>query len=335
MNVSMADSFNLAWKLTRSIPTAKSNNIAAAADPAALLQSYATERRAVAQRLIEIDRQWYELQWVTDAKTRQTSEYQERFTETNAEIMKFVSGVGIAYSPSFLTQSLPAEPPISPDVATSSTADPQTTSEAESSDATPQPATFLQNREKFKSSPAQPGKRLANRELTRLAGGDHRSLQDEATADAARFFVIVFTGREILDGQSPSAKIVQRVLEYTLPKFNRSSTTCEAKIITPAYVWDTETGGALTSKTIAIEEIINPWARLPSCVKRDAEMEIFFMAEADYHYYGLNVDYPTILVVRPDGWVGARFDVKGMEDEAVKVVEDGLEGYLGGIFRKA
>jgi hypothetical protein len=187
----------------------------------------------------------------------------------------------------------------------------------------------------LEASPALPGRRLANRVLTRLASGESRDLQDEILADSARFYVLVFTGREILDAQGPSSKLVQRVLENTLPKFNGSTTTCEAKIITPQYVSNTETGGDLTSQTIAIQDLLNPWVQLPRCVKRDAEMETFSMPEAHYHYYGMSADHSTILVIRPDGWVGARFEVAGTQDEAVKRVEDGLVEYLGGIFRGA
>jgi hypothetical protein len=170
--------------------------------------------------------------------------------------------------------------------------------------------------------------------LTRLASGEIRALHDEIAPDAARFFVLIFTGRDILNEQSSSSKIAQRVLENTLPKFNRSITTCEVKIITPEYIYTVATSGDSTSEKIAIADLLNPWEQLPSCVKRDAEMDTFFASEADYQYWNLDANQSTILVVRPDGWVGARFEVKGAQDEAVKGVEDGLAEYLGGIFRR-
>lgn len=49
MNVSMMDSFNLAWKLAYSIHGLATN-------PNAMLDSYHTERHTIAQQLINFDR---------------------------------------------------------------------------------------------------------------------------------------------------------------------------------------------------------------------------------------------------------------------------------------
>lgn len=84
MNVSMADSFNLAWKLTHAVSST-------ASDPKSLLESYASERRLIAQQLIELDLRWYNIQWADNERKKQHA-YQEECTKLYQEVSGFTSG---------------------------------------------------------------------------------------------------------------------------------------------------------------------------------------------------------------------------------------------------
>jgi phenol 2-monooxygenase len=334
MNVSMADSYNLAWKLTRSIspvsPLTGAIDAAAAANSAVLLHSYATERRAIAQRLIDIDRQWYALAWSADRDRQHEASRHQEADALLDEIITFASGLGIVYSQSFLTHPSTIVSPTSRD-----SAPPTTDGESQelANDADPKSLASEAEKEKPFSSPAQPGRRLANRLLTRLANSEPRDLHDQILPNLARFFVLIFTGRDILNTQSQSSKTVQIIFERILPKYNHYSTTCEAKVVTPEHVLGADHGKE--SEMTSIHDIVDPWTALPACVKRSAEMETFSLSDAGYEYYGLNSAHSTVVVVRPDGWVGARFEVVGEQEGSVKGVEEKLDEYLGGIFRRA
>jgi phenol 2-monooxygenase len=334
MNVSMADSYNLAWKLTRSIPPVSpltgAIDAASAANPAALLQSYATERRAIAQRLIDIDRQWYALAWSADKDGQQVTTYHQEADALFEEIMTFASGLGVVYTRSFLTHPSTVVSPSSQDSASARTNG--ESQEAVNAADSKSPASEVRAKQPF-CSPAQPGRRLANRLLTRLANGEPRDLHDEILPNSARFFVLIFTGRDIFNFQDSSSKTVQAIFERILPKYNHHNTSCEARVIMPEQVLGAEHNHE--SEMVSIHDLVDPWTALPACVKRSAEMETFTLSDAGYGYYSLNSTHSTVIVVRPDGWVGARLEVVGEREGSVQGIEEKLDEYLGGIFRRA
>ena len=95
MNVSMQDGFNLGWKLA---------NVLRGHSPAALLDTYSSERRAVAQELIDFDLLWSS---AMGAKPKSDdnpdgmdpAEMQRIFTEGG----RFTAGFGTKYTPSMIT----------------------------------------------------------------------------------------------------------------------------------------------------------------------------------------------------------------------------------------
>ena len=97
MNVSMQDTFNLGWKLM-SVLTKRS--------PPSLLRSYTNERRAIAQDLIDFDREWATM---FSAKPKAANdedddgvdpvEFQKYFMRKG----RFTAGVETRYHPSILT----------------------------------------------------------------------------------------------------------------------------------------------------------------------------------------------------------------------------------------
>jgi len=93
MNVSMQDAFNLGWKLAAVLR--------GEAQPA-LLDTYSGERRAVAQRLIDFDREWAAMHSARPTASddgRGLPSLQQLYTEQG----RFTAGVATRYEPSMIT----------------------------------------------------------------------------------------------------------------------------------------------------------------------------------------------------------------------------------------
>jgi phenol 2-monooxygenase len=93
MNVSMADAFNLGWKLA---------GVIQGLAPASLLHSYSAERHRVATDLIEFDRHWAARFSESTSKSSQNtaamdaSDFQQCFSEHG----RYTAGLSVAYPPS-------------------------------------------------------------------------------------------------------------------------------------------------------------------------------------------------------------------------------------------
>ena len=111
MNVSMMDSYNLAWKLIYHI-----NGLApestATGPPTPLLDSYQTERHKIAKQLIDFDRKFSTMfsgkMGATDGLTQE--EFQQAFKLGNG----FTSGCGVEYPKSTVVVHDDLEGSISP-----------------------------------------------------------------------------------------------------------------------------------------------------------------------------------------------------------------------------
>lgn len=91
MNVSMGDAFNLGWKLV-SVLTGRS--------APELLRSYSEERQAVAQDLIDFDREWSRIiSERPDGAAGNTPRFQEAFIRNG----RYTAGMSVTYPPSALT----------------------------------------------------------------------------------------------------------------------------------------------------------------------------------------------------------------------------------------
>ena len=91
MNVSIADAFNLGWKLASVL---KGNS------PENLLSTYSTERKSIAQELIDFDRHWAK-EFSNGSKVKDARDpkaFQEYFEEHG----KYTAGVSVQYSPSII-----------------------------------------------------------------------------------------------------------------------------------------------------------------------------------------------------------------------------------------
>lgn len=271
MNVSMADSFNLAWKLTHAV-------FGTAADSTSLLQSYVSERRLIAQQLVELDRRWYSMQWAESERKKQPG-YQEECTKLYQEVSGFTSGCGIEYAESVVVVK-PAQ-------------------------------TSADNTSNFifgtvendgglhpNSGMIKPGKRLLNIRMLRLADGCQWDIHDSLAPDAGSFKAVILCGRNILSPVSDPAKAIQIILERVVPKF--SIALLKTSVVTPEMV-HAPTGPS--ERLFAISEY-DLWGLLPSCTKRDAEMTTYALSDTGYNTYGIDPNVGAVAVVRPDGIVG-------------------------------
>ncbi|MGR3321393.1 MAG: FAD-binding monooxygenase [Pseudooceanicola sp.] len=90
MNVSMGDAFNLGWKLV-SVLTGR-------AGPE-LLKTYSAERQAVAQDLIDFDREWAGIMSARPGAGTETPDFRDYFVEHG----RYTAGMSVTYRPSALT----------------------------------------------------------------------------------------------------------------------------------------------------------------------------------------------------------------------------------------
>ncbi len=92
MNVSMGDAFNLGWKLAL---------VLRGLAPPGLLASYSAERQAVAQQLIDFDREWARIMSEPPRLDPETGKplFQRYFVEHG----RFTAGFSVRYAPSALT----------------------------------------------------------------------------------------------------------------------------------------------------------------------------------------------------------------------------------------
>jgi phenol 2-monooxygenase (NADPH) len=90
MNVSMADAWNLGWKLA---------SVIRGRATAELLHTYSEERRAVAQELIDFDREFSRLFSARERESVDPDEFQRYFIAQG----RFTAGVATRYAPSMIT----------------------------------------------------------------------------------------------------------------------------------------------------------------------------------------------------------------------------------------
>ncbi|RAK85489.1 FAD binding domain protein [Aspergillus costaricaensis CBS 115574] len=179
MNVSMMDSYNLAWKLAYHIH-GLSPSSTEPDQPHPLLDTYHLERHANAQQLIDFDRKFSTIfsgQLDTEESGMSHAEFVATFNTGNG----FTSGCGVEYGESMIvdrTASAGQDSPIRGD--------------------------------DYLSGIPRPGRRLLNVKLRRHADGWHRDIQDDL-ASTGRIRVLTLTSNDLLNAQSVSARSLQDV----------------------------------------------------------------------------------------------------------------------------
>ncbi|KAL5050820.1 hypothetical protein BDW71DRAFT_215950 [Aspergillus fruticulosus] len=169
MNVSMMDSYNLAWKLAYHI-----HGLAPCSGKAGspLLDTYQSERHANAQKLIDFDRKFSSgfSDKVGTAESKSGISHSE-FVDLFNTGCGFTSGCGVEYDENLLVDRT---------------------------------ATGLITGEDFLSGILRPGRRLLNVKLKRFADGWHRDIQDDL-ASTGRFRILSLLTNDLLQPTGVSA----------------------------------------------------------------------------------------------------------------------------------
>ncbi|KAG8668152.1 hypothetical protein FPOAC1_007525 [Fusarium poae] len=182
MNVSMMDSFNLAWKLVHSLHGLTPACPPGSADP--ILETFSPERMDVARQLIEFDTKFSHMfsGRIGSADAETSGLTHEEFLRVFSEGSGFTSGCGLQYKPGRLVQTLDEE---------------------------------SQNG-LFRGDPLSgaltPGRRLLDVEVKRYADATHRHLQDEMPP-TGRYYLLVFASKDLLDKSGASQLALQSSVE--------------------------------------------------------------------------------------------------------------------------
>ncbi|CBF78088.1 hypothetical protein AN8756.2 [Aspergillus nidulans FGSC A4] len=297
MNVSMMDSYNLAWKLIYSIHGLTPGALDSA-KPDPVLDTYHLERHTIAQQLIDFDRAFSSMfsgkigsgDGIGQALTH------EQFLEVFSTGNGFTSGCGIEYPANITVEKFTDK----------------------STRRNPIKGTD------YLSGILCPGRRLLNVKVKRFADGNRRDLHD------GRFRILVLTSSDLLDPTGTSAKTLNTLSKQTIPSFPAS--TIEQVVIHPRLPTSNDSSNGPnstrtnTSKNNAYPYDTFTWRDLPAALKERSEMRFYSGCALDdvYAAYGVAEGEGAIAVVRPDGYVGV---VAALDD--VKAVE----GYLGGVLR--
>ncbi|KAJ5166264.1 uncharacterized protein N7482_005045 [Penicillium canariense] len=175
MNVSMMDSYNLAWKLAYSIHGLTPASASGYTDP--LLDTYHTERHTIAQELIEFDRAFSSM---FSGKIGASEDgvgglTHEEFLEVFSRGNGFTSGCGVEY--------------------------PENVAVSRSLECGNNPISGTD----YLSGILRPGRRLLNVRLVRHADGNRRDLQDDF-ASTGRFRILCLASSDLLDPQGISSQ---------------------------------------------------------------------------------------------------------------------------------
>ncbi|KAJ5967318.1 hypothetical protein N7501_003566 [Penicillium viridicatum] len=175
MNVSMMDSYNLAWKLAYSVHGLTPANASGQSDP--ILDTYNTERHTIAKQLIEFDKAFSSM---FSGKMGPSGDgvgglTHDEFLEVFSRGNGFTSGCGVEYP-----ENLSVDRNLSEDQNPIYGTD-------------------------YLSGILRPGRRLLNVRLVRHADGYRRDLQDDFPS-TGRFRILCLASSDLLDPQGVSAQ---------------------------------------------------------------------------------------------------------------------------------
>ncbi|KAL4862090.1 hypothetical protein BDV12DRAFT_207458 [Aspergillus spectabilis] len=208
MNVSMMDSYNLAWKLAYAV-----NGLTPASTSTdTFLDTYHIERQMIAQQLIEFDREFSSMfsgkMGYTEKEVGDLTH--DQFLEVFSTGNGFTSGCGIEYPDNLLVQKRLDEGVANPIEGTG-----------------------------FLSGILRPGRRLLNIKIKRHADGYRRDLQDDFTS-TGRFRILCLTSDDLLESEGTSGQTISFIGRSVIPRFPPS--IIEQVVIHPkqprSFEWD-------------------------------------------------------------------------------------------------
>ncbi|EED21312.1 phenol monooxygenase, putative [Talaromyces stipitatus ATCC 10500] len=290
MNVSMMDSYNLAWKLAHSIhglspksaPHASLSNARYQQNtPRTVLNTFESERLGVARQLIEFDSKFSSMfSGQIGAEDSVEGLTHEEFLKVFSDGSGFTSGCGVEYEPSIIVDR---------DISTQNGGVINSTKSSVAGD-------------DYLSGILRPGRRLLDTVVRRYADANLRHIHDEIPS-TGRYCIFVFATHDLVDRQndnrpSISAQALEAICHDIIPAY--PTDTIELVTLHPFRTRDFE------------------WDQMPSCLKDFAEMSFHgpVGTEPLYEIYGVSEDGGAVVVIRPDGYVGAvkcLSDVRSLE----------------------
>jgi phenol 2-monooxygenase (NADPH) len=276
MNVSLMDSYNLAWKLAYHLLslTPSSTPSSQASTSQTILQTYATERRAVAHALIDFDQRFSSMFSGKVGSTEHDASGEplthEKFLEVFSSGSGFSSGCGIEYAESLIVFKQ---------------ADSDAVDSANAHGASSNNSPWI--RDNWPNAQAQdllhgalyPGRRLPSLRVVRHVDSIPHELH-EAFPSTGRFRVLVLCALDLLTRDSLSFKAVEHVGQ--LIDHAKHPHLVEMIVLHP-----------LTN----IRGI--GWPKLPPALKKHAEMKFFCAAQGE----------------APEGKVDGKVGVRGVQAE--------------------
>ncbi|KXJ90550.1 hypothetical protein Micbo1qcDRAFT_135755, partial [Microdochium bolleyi] len=292
MNVSMMDSYNLAWKLVHTIhgisPESTGNASAGGAPGHTILSTFSIERLTVARQLIEFDTKFSSMFsgaiGAAEDNEAASSLTHDQFLQVFRDGSGFTSGCGLEYAQSVVVQPAPAQ-------------EPNGTTGARQYPISPDGDIL--------NGCLHPGRRLADTVVRRFADANPRHLQDDFLS-TGRFRILVFSSTDIHEPQGQTAAALAHIGDSIIPAFPKS--LVELTVLHPF-------------KTQRFE-----WTDVPRQIKQHAEMRFHGVGVGDedvYRVYGVDEKIGAAVVVRPDGYVGA---VAALDD--TKVLDEYLKRCL-------
>ncbi|DAA74561.1 TPA_exp: putative Phenol hydroxylase [Trichophyton benhamiae CBS 112371] len=296
MNVSMMDSFNLAWKLAYSVNGLSPVSHKSASSPDTILDTYETERRTIAQQLIEFDRSFSSMfsGKIGTAGAAGSELTHDQFLEVFRTGNGFTSGCGIEYPESILVDKS-----IDHNVIRGTD---------------------------YLAGILRPGRRLLNIKLKRHADGCHVDLHDEIPTTGA-FRILCLTSGDLLDPNGMSSQTLTGLCEMVKRVSSMYSSGNILQLITiypRALVGLTPTSPP--KAPLPTSSFV--WSDVPSSLREVAEMNVYCSAVASedaYRLYGVSEDEGAIAVIRPDGYVGG---VACLGETGVNKIGRFLEGCI-------
>ncbi|EAW08800.1 putative phenol monooxygenase [Aspergillus clavatus NRRL 1] len=209
MNVSMMDSYNLAWKLVHSLHGLTPDS-AVPGRPDAIVDTYHFERHTIAQQLIDFDRAYSSMFSGKIGPSEDGVEglTHDQFLKVFSTGNGFTSGCGIEYPDGLIVDKV-------------------------LDDKNPITGTD------YLAGVLRPGRRLLDVRCKRHADGNRRHLQDDFLS-TGRFRILCLTSSDLLDPKGVSAHTLTTLGSTVLPRFPPSS--IEQVVIHPrlsrTFMWN-------------------------------------------------------------------------------------------------
>lgn len=284
MNVSMMDSYNLAWKLAHTLhglspKPQTTNNVSEQNTPTSVLNTFEHERLTVARQLIEFDSKFSSMfSGQIGAEESVEGLTHEEFLKVFSDGSGFTSGCGVEYAPSIIVDQ---------------SSDPEEIAHVDAINSVKKDA--------YLSGVLRPGRRLLDTPVRRYADANLRHLHDDFLS-TGRYRILVFTTHDLVDREKETIDKAKRSISV-----QALETICHD--IIPAYPKD-------TIELIALHPFHTrdfEWDQIPSCLKEFAEMTFHGPTGPVpfYEVYGVLQSRGAVVAVRPDGYVGA---VKSLAD---------------------